>query len=129
MKPTCLRLVFSLEVKAKLDAIQVGSVTRRQMIYLLGAIFSLIIADGVVTNFLINYGIGREWNPLLLGFVGGNAFLWIKLFGSLLVMLIVFDIYKRMVELASVLVVCGVSVYTVIVYWNLSVLLFSDFWV
>ena len=117
-----------MEIKAKLETIQVGSVTHRQMLYLLGAIFSLVVADGIITNFLVNHGIGREWNPFLYGFVGGGVFLWIKLFGSLVVMFIIFDIYRRMVTLASIVAVCAVTLYTIIVYWNLSMLLSSDFW-
>ena len=55
----------------------------RQIKYLLGALFALVVADGILTNFLITEGLGREWNPFLQSLAGKESFLFIKITGAL----------------------------------------------
>ena len=60
----------------------------------------LIVADGLITHYLIKHGLGREGNPFLQNFVGEQTFLVIKVAGALLCALILWDIYKRRPKMA-----------------------------
>ena len=91
----------------------------RQIKYLLGALFALVVADGILSNFLITEGLGREWNPFLQTLVGEESFLLIKVAGALLSILIFWDIYKKWPRTAINSVICIVVLYTGIVYWNI----------
>ena len=91
----------------------------RQIKYLLGVLFALVVADGVLSNFLITEGLGREWNPFLQTLVGEESFLLIKVAGALLSILILWDVYKKWPRAAINSVICVVVLYTGIVYWNI----------
>ena len=93
------------------------------MKYLLGLLILLNIADGVLTHFLIEFGMGREGNPLLLGIVEQPAFMIIKVVGVILCALILWDIYRRHPRLAMVSASCFVISYVAIVLWNSSLFL------
>jgi len=91
----------------------------RQIKYLLGVLFTLVVADGVLSNFLIAEGLAREWNPFLQTLVGEESFLLIKVTGALLSILILWDVYKKWPRVAINSVICVVILYTGIVYWNI----------
>ena len=91
----------------------------RKIKYLLGVLFALVVADGILTNFLITEGLGREWNPFLQTLVGKESFLFIKIAGALLSILILWDVYKKWPRVAINSVICVVILYTGIVYWNI----------
>ena len=97
----------------------------RQLKYLLGVLFALVVADGILSNFLITEGLGREWNPFLQTLVGEESFLLIKIAGALLSILIFWDIYKKWAKLASIAIPFSVVCYTGIVFWNLSIFFIS----
>lgn len=84
----------------------------------------LVIADGLVTEFMVRNGLGREGNPFLEGLVGEKAFLLLKVGGALLVAFLLWDMYKRWPKLAvfgaSAMALC----YSALVIWNLCVPLF-----
>ena len=56
---------------------------------LLGTLVAAIVADGVITKFLVLNRLATEGNPFLQFWVGEDAFLVIKLLGGLLVSLFV----------------------------------------
>lgn len=89
--------------------------------YLLGALVVLIVLDGLITNFLVTNGLGREGNPFLQTLVGERSFLVIKVIGALLCALILWDIYKRRPRMARIASLCFVGLYAGIVSWNLSI--------
>jgi len=91
------------------------------MKYLLSLLVGFTVADGLLTYFLIRHGLGREGNPLLLPLLGDDSFLTIKLVGTILCVLILWDIYKHFPRLALVSTSCFVVLYAVIVIWNLGV--------
>ncbi len=93
------------------------------MKYLLGLLVLLNISDGLLTYFLIRLGLGREGNPFLLELVHQPTFMIIKIAGVLLAALILWDIYRRHPKLALWSTSCFVSLYGVIVLWNLGILL------
>ena len=98
----------------------------RQIKYLLGVLFTLVVADGILSNFLITEGLGREWNPFLQTLVGEESFLLIKVAGALLSILILWDIYKKWPQAAIKSSICIVVLYTGIVYWNILTFLIGQ---
>jgi len=102
-----------------LKTIKISLATIHHIRCLLGAMFALVVADGLISNFLMTHGLGREWNPLLQTFVGGENFLLLKVAGAFLSTLILWDIYKKRPQMAAISSLCIVVFYTGIVYWNL----------
>ena len=100
----------------------------RRMRYLLGALITLVVSDGVISHFLVRHGLGREGNPFLETLVGEWSFLIIKVLGALLCALILWDIYKRRPKLAVTTTLCFVVLYAGIVLWNLSVFFTTQVW-
>lgn len=95
---------------------------RRLMLILLALLVVFVIADGLLTQFLIANGAVREANPFLQSIVGETGFVVLKVVGALLCALILWDIYRRFPRVALVSTSCFVLGYAVIVVWNLSLL-------
>jgi len=91
------------------------------MKYLLGTLMALVISDGLISQFLVRSGLGREGNPLLETLVGEKNFLAIKALGAIICVLILWDIYRKWPKLALTATCCFVVVYTGIVFWNLAI--------
>jgi hypothetical protein len=89
------------------------------MKYLLGALIALEIADGFLTNFLIQSDLAKEGNPLLLDLAGGPGFLIIKVVGVIAAAFVLWDIYRRYRRVALVVTACFVVLYGGIACWNL----------
>ena len=90
------------------------------MKYLLGILIIFVVADGLLTNSLIEMGIAREGNPFLQPIVGDVGFLVLKAVGALLCAVILWDIYKRLPKVALIATSFFVVFYGVIVLWNSS---------
>ena len=101
-------------------------VRARQMRYLLYVLFGLIVADGILSDFLVSRNLGREWNPLLSALMGGEQFMLVKVCGALLVILLLWKIYTRRPGMAVVGSLCSLVFYTAIIYWNLFALIVSS---
>ena len=95
----------------------------RQIQYILVTLVTLVVADGIVSQFLVSYGLGREWNPFLQTLVEQDYFPLIKLAGALLCALILCDMHKNRPRAALATSLFFVVLYTVIVYWNLGIYL------
>jgi len=93
----------------------------RRIRCLLGTMFALVVADGLISNFLVTHGLGQEWNPFLQILVSQENFLLIKVAGALLCTLILWDIYKKRPQMAMIGTLCIVVLYTGLLYWNLGV--------
>jgi len=87
----------------------------RRIRLLLGTMIALVVADGLISEFLITRGFAYEGNPLLQAWASQN---FIKLLGALLSALILWDIYKHYPRLSSITTLCLVTLYTIIVFWN-----------
>ena len=92
--------------------------SRSVMKWLLVSMFSLVVADGIITKFLIDNGYADEYNPVLSGIVGTASFIPVKIAGALIAALLLWDIYKRHPNLAATGSICMVCLYCGIVYWN-----------
>ena len=97
------------------------AIRTRRFICLLGTLVALVVADGLLSQFLVGSGLGTEGNPFLMGFVSDSSFLYLKLAGALLCALILWDIYKSSYRLAVFASSVFVILYTGIVYWNIIV--------
>jgi hypothetical protein len=95
------------------------------MRYLLVLLIVLVIADGVLTQFLVNGGLAREGNPLLQPLVGNVGFIVLKVAGVLLCAFILWDIYRRFPRVAVIATSCFVFAYGVIVLWNSSIFILA----
>ncbi len=92
------------------------------MIYLLGLLAVFIISDGLLTHALVGNGM-REGNPLLVPLVAQGNLMVLKLVGTVVCIIILWDLYRRFPKLALITTSCFVVAYGVIVFWNFSLLL------
>lgn len=95
----------------------------RRIEYLLGTLLSLVVADGLITQFLIKSGLGQEGNPLLRVLVTGSDFLIIKMCAAILCVIILWNIARRLPRLIFIFSACVVGIYTAILFWNIAVFL------
>ena len=100
------------------------SVYLRRVEYLLGTLLSLVVADGIISQFLIKSGLGQEGNPFLKILVVDSNFLVIKMCGAIICVLILWNMAKRSPKLVSIFSSCIVALYTAILFWNIAVFLF-----
>jgi len=89
---------------------------------ILGALISAIVADGVITRFLLYNGFAKEGNPFLQLWVCEDKFLVIKLLGGLLAALYLWSIYRRNSKLSIACSSLFLIAYTSIIFWNLLIL-------
>lgn len=93
---------------------------------LLGTLFALVVADGIISHFIVAQGLGRELNPFLQTLVVQGSFLAIKVAGALLSAFILWRMYWKRPHISETITLCMVIVYTGIVYWNLFVFLIAQ---
>jgi hypothetical protein len=86
---------------------------------LLGTLFALVVADGLITNFLIAQGMGRELNPLLHILMAQGNFLMLKVVGAALSTFLLWYTYSKRPHISTTVIVGLVIIYTGIVYWNI----------
>jgi hypothetical protein len=99
----------------------------RTVRYILYVLFGIIVADGLLTQFLVAGGYGMEANPLLAPLVGGESFLAIKVSAAFLVTLFLWIKYNARPRLVYTVAVAALGVYTTIVYWNLFAFLLTAY--
>ena len=101
------------------------SISTRKIKYLLGTLVALVISDGYITQFLVREGLGFESNPFLEPFVSEWFFLVVKALGALFCALLLWDIFRKWPKLGIAVIPCLTVIFTVIVYWNLSIFFIS----
>ena len=101
------------------------NVRSRKMRLTLYTLFSVIVADGLLTKFLVTNGRALEVNPILQAWVGQDLFLAIKVSGAFLATLLLWIKYNRKPKLMYAATVAFLAFYTSIVFWNLYVLLIT----
>jgi len=100
-------------------------IENRTVRYTLCVLFGIIVADGLISQFLVTGGYGSEGNPLLMSWVGGESFLGIKISGAFLATLFLWIKYNARARLVNTVAVIALAFYTAIVYWNLFAFLFT----
>ena len=99
-------------------ALRIESRTVRNTFY---ALFGVIVADGLITQFLITGGYGFEGNPFLRVWVTRDAFMAIKLSGAFLATLLLWIRYAARPRLVYAVTVVFLAFYVIILFWNLFV--------
>jgi hypothetical protein len=89
---------------------------------ILGALVAAVVADGIITQFLVVNGFAHEGNPSLRSWVLTDAFLTLKLLGGLLAAMYLWGIHKRHPRLAISFSSICLAAYTCIIFWNLMIL-------
>jgi hypothetical protein len=97
----------------------------RTVRYTFYALFGIIVADGLITQFLVIGGHALEVNPFLRAWVSQGLFLAIKVSGAFLATLLLWIKYNVKPRLVYIITVVGLAFYTAIVFWNLFVFLFT----
>jgi len=95
----------------------------RRIEYLLGTLLSLVVADGLISQFLIKSGLGQEGNPLLRVLVTENNFLVVKMCAAIICVLLLWNIARRSPGLIFIFSACIVGIYTALLFWNIAVFL------
>jgi hypothetical protein len=93
------------------------------MIYLLSLLAVFIISDGLLTHALVGDGLMVEGNPLMVPLVAQGNLMLLKLVGTIICVIILWDLYRRFPRLAVITTSCFVIAYGVIVFWNFGLLL------
>ena len=99
------------------------SVKSRTMRFMLYTLFCLIVADGLITQFLVTNGYASEVNPFLQAWVGQDLFLAIKISGAFLCTLLLWIKYNTKPKPVYRITAVFLAFYTSIVFWNLFVFL------
>jgi hypothetical protein len=94
-----------------------------QIRILLGALFAAIVADGVITMYLVGNGYGREGNPFMEYWLTEDKMIILKICGGLLAGLCLWSAYRRKPNLSVTITSVLLSVYVLIIGWNLHFLL------
>ncbi len=89
--------------------------------YILLLLAGLVVADGLITQFLIGTGIAREGNLLLQDLLNSGNFMPVKIAGALLSVILLVNIYRHYPKMATIASCCFIVIYTGIVYWNVIV--------
>jgi hypothetical protein len=99
----------------------------RTVRYTLYVLFGIIVADGLLSQFLVTGGYGLESNPLLMSLVGGESFLAIKISAAFLATLLLWIKYNARPKLVYTIAVVALGLYTTIVYWNVFVFVLAAY--
>jgi len=92
------------------------------MIYLLSLLAFFIVSDGLLTHALVGNGL-REGNPLLVPLVTQGNLMVLKLVGTVVCIIILWDLYRKFPKVALITTSCFVVAYGAIVFWNFGLLL------
>jgi intracellular septation protein A len=92
------------------------------MIYLLSLLAFFIVSDGLLTHALVGNGL-REGNPLLVPLVSQGNLMVLKLVGTIVCIIILWDLYRKFPKVALITTSCFVVAYGAIVLWNFGLLL------
>lgn len=89
--------------------------------YLLCLLLGLVVVDGLLSNFIVQMGVGKEGNPFIRSIVGQTSFISIKLLSALIGGLLLWRVFIRHPKLGLVSIIFFVVFYTAIVWWNLAI--------
>ena len=92
----------------------------RQVRYLLGVLGSLVVADGIISNFVVRNGLGAEGNPYIRSIVGQTSFVFLKLAAACIGALVLWKIFRQRPRLGLVSIIFFILLYTAILWWNLT---------
>jgi hypothetical protein len=91
--------------------------------FMLYTLFALIVADGLLTQFLVTGGFGSETNPFLRAWIGQDMFLAFKVSGAFLVVVYLWFKHSQRPKLVFTVTLLSLVFYTAVIFWNLFVFL------
>jgi len=94
---------------------------RRQTRILLVALVLLNVADAVISQFIVQSGVGTEGNLLLSYWITRREFVLIKAGASALAAILLWDLSRRAPRPTLVITAVIVAFYIIIVFWNILV--------
>ncbi len=100
---------------------QTSTIPTHLITYILLVLFSLVIADGLISQYLIGNGLGYEGNPILANWMLTTDFLAIKVGGAFLSAILLWFVNKKRPQLALFVSVFFMVFYTLILFWNIFV--------
>lgn len=89
--------------------------------YLVLLMAALMLADGLITQFLVGAGIATEANPFMQKLLASGDLIPFKIAGALLSALLMVLLYQRRPRLAIIATWCFITLYTGIVCWNIGI--------
>jgi hypothetical protein len=95
----------------------------RTVRYTLYTLFCVIVAGGLITQFLVTGGYGQEVNPFMRAWISHGGFLATKVSGAFLATLLLWIKYNTKPALVYAITVAFLVFYTIVVFWNLFVFL------
>jgi hypothetical protein len=95
-----------------------ATLLKRKQIALSAVLLGLSWADCRITDFLIKKGYASEGNSLIRPYIGDSAFMAIKLLGTLIALLILWDVFRKYPKPALALSQFLVAGYSLVVWWN-----------
>jgi hypothetical protein len=93
-----------------------------QIRILIGALFAVIVADGVITMYLFHNGLALEGNPFMVRWVVEDKLWLIKVMGGLLAAIYLWHIYRRLPRLSVIFTSVLLTGYLFIIIWNMLIL-------
>jgi hypothetical protein len=87
--------------------------------YVVMLLAGLVVADGLITEFLVNSGMAIEGNPILGGFLANGHLMAVKIAGAALSALLLASINLRRPKGAAIISWSFIIFYTGVLYWNL----------
>ena len=99
------------------------SISSYKIRILIGSLFAAMIADGIITMFLVHNDLAKEGNPFLMYWVLEDKLLFIKILGGLLAALYLWNVYRRHPKLSICVTSIFLTGYIVIICWNLLIIL------
>ena len=79
-----------------------------------------MVADGLISNFIVRNGLGEEGNPFLQSIVGQSSFIFIKFAGAVIGGVILWRVFRKHHRLGLASIIFYIVVYTTILWLNLA---------
>jgi hypothetical protein len=97
----------------------------RTVRYTLYALFCIVVADGLITQFLVTHGDIPELNPFLRALIGQwRLFLAIRVSGAFIATFLLWKNYNAKPRLVFTITVVALALYITIIFLNLFAFLF-----
>jgi hypothetical protein len=94
-----------------------------QIRILIGALFAAIVADGIITRYLVHNGFALEGNPVVVQWLVEDKLLSVKILGGILAAFYIWSIYRKRPRLSVIFTSIFLVGYLFIICWNLLILL------
>jgi len=94
--------------------------------YTFYTLFCAIVADGILTEFLVKGGHASELNPFMRVLLGQGWFLAVKVAGAFLATLLLWINYNARPRVVYAITAVFLAFYTLIVVWNLLVFVITS---